>query len=138
MSQESLLEWTPPPDFRFNGPEYIEADDRARLTGQLLRVRAFMLPGHWKTVSEIAAVTGDPETSVSAQLRNLRKARFGSYIVERRAKGDRMGGLYEFRLLCPDVEDVPAEARKTSSQIIAELRAEVSALRAELARVGGL
>ncbi len=96
-----------------------------------------MLDGAWRTVSEISEVTGDPQPSVSAQLRHLRKPRFGSYIIERRSRGDRKRGLFEYRLLVPDVEDVPAPERKSDKETIAELRRENARLREQLAQVQG-
>ena len=81
----------------FNGPEYDPARDRERLTSQHIRIRDLMLDGRWRTIRQIAQATGDKsESSVSAQLRHLRKPRFGSYTVERRHLGD---GLYEYRVL---------------------------------------
>ncbi len=86
---------------RFNGPEYVERFDHARLTGQLLRVYAHMREGRWQTLEEIARATGDPQASVSAQLRHLRKPRFGSHVVEKRPRGNRAMGLWEYRLAPP-------------------------------------
>jgi hypothetical protein len=83
----------------FNGPAYEPAHDHARLTGQILRVWHCMRDSRWRTLGEIAAVTGDPQASVSAQLRHLRKEKFGAHVVERRARGDRERGLFEYRLL---------------------------------------
>jgi hypothetical protein len=139
MSTLTLFDWTPPPlqPIRFNGPEYSEADDRARLTGQIYRVRALMLDGAWRTVSEIHAVTKDPEPSISAQLRHLRKVRFGSHIVERRARGNRESGLFEYRLLLPDAEDVSAPLKQSASQTIAALRAENAELKRRIALLSG-
>ncbi len=57
-----------------------------------------MRDGKWRTLDEIATFTGDPHASVSAQLRHLRKARFGGHKVEKRARGDRHCGLFEYRL----------------------------------------
>ena len=83
---------------RFNGPEYEQVHDQARLTGQILRVYDLMKDGEWRTLGEIGEATGDPQASISAQLRHLRKPRFGSHVVERRARGERSHGLYEYRL----------------------------------------
>lgn len=85
----------------FNGPEYQRELDFARLTGQIRRVYDCMKYGEWRTLAEIAAITGDPEASVSAQLRHLRKVKFGAHQVERRARGEREHGLFEYRLLVP-------------------------------------
>lgn len=84
---------------RFNGPEYDPAHDNQRLSKQHARIRTLMLDGQWRTLPAIARLTGDPPASVSAQLRHLRKERFGSFIVERRPSGDRSRGLFEYRIL---------------------------------------
>lgn len=95
-------------DPHFNGPEYDPEQDLCRLSDQHTRIRDLMLDGAWRTIREIAAITGDPEASVSAQLRHLRKARFGSYTVERTHSGDRKRGLFVYRVLSPAItEDDP-------------------------------
>lgn len=81
---------------RFDGTDYVAERDNARLTGQILRVWECMASGQWRTLREIADITGDPEASVSAQLRHLRKERFGSHKVEREHVGK---GLYKYRLI---------------------------------------
>lgn len=85
----------------FAGAEYSAEHDKARLTGQLADVFAVMADGAWHTLSEIEEATGHPGSSISAQLRNLRKERFGSYVVERQSRGDRELGLFEYRVLAP-------------------------------------
>lgn len=90
---------TAPP--RFNGPDYDPALDQHRLTTQLDRIRALMLDGTWRTLAEIAQQTGDHEASVSAQLRHLRKPRFGAYQVFKRRRGDEHRGLFEYQVLRP-------------------------------------
>jgi hypothetical protein len=82
----------------FNGSDYVSALDCARLTKQHERVRGLMADGVWRTLAEIAAVTGDPPASISAQLRHLRKARFGGWTVEKRSRSQRERGLYEYRI----------------------------------------
>lgn len=89
---------------RFNGPVYDPYFDHDRLKKQLGRVWSKMIPGGWHTLGEIAGATGDPEASVSAQLRHLRKPRFGSYVVEKRNRGARDTGLFEYRLMRPGPE----------------------------------
>lgn len=83
---------------RFNGADYRPGRDDERLNGQIERVYALMKDGRWRTLSQIAATCGDPEASVSAQLRHLRKPRFGGHTVDRRYVG---AGLYEYRLILP-------------------------------------
>jgi len=82
----------------FNGPAYDPIFDKARLTGQILRVYNLMIDGNWRTLDEISRATGDPAASISAQLRHLRKEKFGRHIVDKRARGDRYRGLWEYRL----------------------------------------
>lgn len=82
----------------FNGPAYDPRHDKARLTGQILRVFDAMRDGKWRTLGEIAALTGDGEASISAQLRHLRKPRFGGHTVEKSPRGDRSLGLWQYRL----------------------------------------
>jgi hypothetical protein len=86
----------------FNGPEYDPKFDHVRLTGQIKRIYDLMQDGTWRTLDEIHRGTGDPHASISAQLRHLRKPRFGSHIVDRRARGDRSNGLYEYQLVIPE------------------------------------
>jgi len=87
-----------PPKGGFDGHTYEPKKDKVRLTKQIGRVFKLMRDGKWRTVQEIAAITEDPENSVSAQLRNLRKGRFGGHKVERRIRGYRAQALYEYRL----------------------------------------
>lgn len=83
----------------FNGPDYDPELDGERLTGQLRRVFDVVKDRRWHSLSKIAEITGDPESSVSAQLRHLRKERFGGWLIERkRAKPDSTRGLFLYRL----------------------------------------
>ena len=83
---------------RFNGPVYEPKHDQIRLTGQILRVFKCIEDQKWCTLDEISAVTGDPAASVSAQLRHLRKERFGAWTIEKRHRGNLKSGLWEYRL----------------------------------------
>lgn len=85
---------------RFEGPAYDPALDHARLTKQLGRVFNLMRDGVWRSLQDIASATGDPESSVSAQLRHLRKARFGSYTISKRRRVEGVG-TWEYRLEAP-------------------------------------
>lgn len=87
---------------RFNGPDYEPEFDQARLTGQIERIYNLMIDGRWRTLQEIEQATRDPQSSISAQLRHLRKKRFGSHIIEKRRRGDRTNGLFEYKLLKPE------------------------------------
>jgi hypothetical protein len=83
---------------RFNGPDYNAEIDNPRLVKQLKRIYDVMKDGQWRTLHEIHSLTLDPEASISAQLRHLRKERFGAYIINRRRKSDSIG-LYEYQLI---------------------------------------
>ena len=83
------VDLTPLPHLRFSGPEYDSKLDRIRLTGQIFRIFNLMKDEVWRTLSEIERVTDDPQASISAQLRHLRKARFGYHIVNKRRRGMR-------------------------------------------------
>ncbi len=63
----------------FNGPDYVEARDKQRLLNQRDRVFSVMADGVWRTLEDITRATGDPHASISAQLRHLRKPRFGGH-----------------------------------------------------------
>jgi hypothetical protein len=89
----------PPRSRAFDGPGYSPEHDHARLTGQIRRVWVAMLDGEWRTLSEIRAITGDPEASISAQLRHLRKTKWGDHDTPRRRRGNESNGLWEYRLI---------------------------------------
>lgn len=97
---------------RFNGAAYDRDRDDERMTGQLLRVWRAVKDGCWWTPAELERATGDNWSSISAQLRHLRKPRFGQHDVERRHV---MGGLFEYRVIPnPNAEAVMAAAAKKS------------------------
>lgn len=79
-----------------DGLTYDHARDGARLAGQHARVLALMRDGKWRTLAEIALYTRDPESSVSARLRDLRKLKFGGHTVEREYV---QSGLHRYRVL---------------------------------------
>jgi hypothetical protein len=59
----------------------LSKDDHVALGKGLLRVLAVLRDGYVHTVQEIAKATGDPEASVSANCRNLRKSKHGGHDV---------------------------------------------------------
>jgi hypothetical protein len=81
---------------RFSGGTYEHERDGERLNAQLIRVFAVMHDGEWRTLNQIANLTGDPTHSVSARLRDFRKRRFGSHIVLREYLRN---GLFRYRLV---------------------------------------
>ena len=79
----------------FDGVAYNHQRDNVRLAGQLQRVFDVMKDGNWRSLKELARAAEAPEASVSAQLRHLRKKRFGCYKVSRQHIE---GGLHVYRL----------------------------------------
>ena len=82
------------------GPAFDAKLDGKSLAKQHERIRDYMLGLHptdrWRTLREIAAALNYPEASVSAQLRHLRKPKFGSYDVEKRRRVPARGvGLFD-------------------------------------------
>ena len=62
--------------------------DIIRLKTQEKRVYGLMQDSRWRTLSGISIETGDPEASVSARLRDLRKA---GHEVNRQRKNEKSG-----------------------------------------------
>ena len=60
--------------------------------------------GSWLTLRELSQLTQYGEASISAQLRHLRKPKYGSYVVEKRVRRDVVlrdvehGAIWEYRL----------------------------------------
>ena len=108
----------------FSGADYHVERDQARLSTQLERVKDAMIDGQWRSLDQIADLAQAPQTSVSAQLRNLRKPEFGSWLVDRRHI-DR--GLYEYRLRAQTQADLFEQ--KTVKPTRAEMREGFEQLR---------
>ena len=81
---------------KFDGADYNHERDSERLTSQLSKIMDVVKDGNWRTLKEIADITLYPEASISAQLRHLRKERFGSHEVE---KTYIKNGLYKYRVI---------------------------------------
>ena len=97
--QGSLFVWTEQGEkpMRFDGPDYDEKLDQARLTGQNLKIFNLMRDRHWRSLNEIGSSLDEPESSVSAQLRHLRKARFGGHTINKKRRGN--SGTWEYQLI---------------------------------------
>ena len=78
------------------GVTYIPQFDKDRLNAQQKRVYRVMRDCEWRTLREIEQITDDPQPSISARLRDLRKM---GLVVERRRRGDPRKGLHEYRVL---------------------------------------
>lgn len=85
--------------------------DGKRLKGQHERVFALMSDGRFRTVPEIVKTLRQlwgknySETGVSARLRDLRKTKFGKYIVDSRRVGDPRNGLHAYRVRLPQQQE---------------------------------
>jgi len=84
----------------FDGATYIPSSDGSRLSTQFYRVLLLMSDSRWRTLAEIVTMAGGTEASVSARLRDFRKAKFGGTpdAVDRRRRGEAKRGLHEYRL----------------------------------------
>jgi len=78
-----------------DGATYNAQFDHDRLSRQAKLIYKLMVDGAWRSLSEISQITGEPEASVSARLRDLRKPRFGGFTVERRRRSK---GTFEYKL----------------------------------------
>ncbi len=83
---------------KFNGSDYVPEFDDERLKGQIKKIYELMIDGEWRTLSEIEQLTNFGQASISAQLRHLRKERFGNHTVNKRNRGVREKGLFEYQL----------------------------------------
>lgn len=79
-----------------DGTTYEAPLDFNRLNRQSKIVAMAMSDKQWHTLSELSAMTGQPEASISARLRDFRKKRFGGHTVERQRL---IGGLFAYRLI---------------------------------------
>lgn len=84
------------PEEAFDGETYEAPLDYERLSRQLQDVLYLMRDGKWRTLPEISTFLGFPEASVSARLRDFRKSKYGSNLVERERVS---GGLFRYRLV---------------------------------------
>jgi hypothetical protein len=97
MMQPSLLEWTPPVILGDrDGETFDRTRDLSRLNDQMMDVYRLMMDGQWRPLFAIASHTGHPEASVSARLRDLRKDKYGGFIVERKYIAN---GVHHYRLV---------------------------------------
>ena len=87
---------------KFGGETFDQDRDGPRLNRQCQTVFDLMQDRKWRTLREISRSCNEPEASVSARLRDLRKPRFGSYNVERRHVA---AGIWEYRVLPPVPSD---------------------------------
>lgn len=87
---------------QFDGKTYNEKRDHSPLKVQLDNVRSVMFDGQWHTLAELAAHPRIDAlaTSCSARLRDLRKTKFGSYVIKKRIRAGTKR-LWEYKLTIP-------------------------------------
>jgi hypothetical protein len=83
----------------FGGDTFDPTLDEERLRKQLALVWRIMFDGQWRTLAQLSReADGAPEASVSARLRDFRKAKFGGHTVERQ-RIPNGNGLHRYRLI---------------------------------------
>jgi hypothetical protein len=105
----------------FDGSTYDREIDGARLKGQLARVWGVMFDCGWYTLAEIRSAAGsvDSEAAVSARIRDFRKDKFGSFVVESRRRQGADAGLWEYSIRPPaaPVEPTPPAPAPTQTTL---------------------
>jgi hypothetical protein len=80
-----------------DGETYLPRPDKLRLNRQQLAVYEAMKYGAWWTLAALSRATGYPEASISARIRDFRKAKFGGFLVESERVPETRG-LWRYRL----------------------------------------
>jgi len=83
-------------DKKFDGSDYVPERDDNRLSAQHALIFNLMSDEKPRTLQEIYELTGAPPASISAQLRHMRKVKFGSHTVNKLYLGS---GLYIYTLI---------------------------------------
>ena len=88
----------------FDGETYEPSLDRERLGKQARAVYEVMIGGYWFTLRQIVLLCNEmdvwpSEAGVSARVRDFRKDKFGSHIVNRRRSD--ASGVFEYQLIDP-------------------------------------
>ena len=77
------------------GPAYVPERDERRLNAQLGAIWDYIRDQHWFTLAEVEGELGYPQASSSAQIRHLRKPKFGGHRIIKRYIDS---GLWEYQL----------------------------------------
>ena len=81
-----------------DGASYNPAVDGSRLSKQFLDVWNCLKIGGWWSLADIESYTGHPQSSISARIRDFRKAKFGSHNTERK-RAEKRKGTFVYRLV---------------------------------------
>lgn len=80
----------------FDGADYDHERDGKRLARNHFKLKELMKDKVFRTLGEISYLTKVPEASASAALRDFRKEKFGSHILNKKYLGN---GLYSYQLI---------------------------------------
>lgn len=84
---------------QIGGVTYDPEKDGERLGAQMIRVLEAMIDGKWRSLREIASLTDDPEASISARLRDVRKLWGEDAMESRRVPGaDPKRGCWQYKI----------------------------------------
>lgn len=83
------------------GATFVQEIDGVRLNRQQAAVYSVMADGRFRTLREIADLTGFPEASVSARLRDYRKPPLNRDVQRRRKRTGYGKGTWEYAVLDP-------------------------------------
>lgn len=111
MSEEYRGEGMDATDLR----SYVRELDEPRTMPNMHKILELMLDGRWRIYHEIGHATGLPPEYIASNLRNLRMKANGGYVVVKRPRGARAGGLWEYQLL-PSGTESPYDVKKVHSE----------------------
>jgi hypothetical protein len=100
---------------RYEGPVDPKID-QDRLMGQTREIHDLMIDGKRRTLAEIEDITGFPQSSISAQLRHLRKPRFGGFIVNKYRRYEDKG-VWEYELIKREIPASQGEDKTLNKSI---------------------
>lgn len=89
---------THPPEGDRGGYTYNPQRDRERLGRQARDVWDVMVQGGYHTLRAIEVVTGHPQCSISARLRDFRKPEYGAHTIDRHRLSETRG-THVYRLI---------------------------------------
>lgn len=91
---------------QFDGATYNPALDERRLRRLLGRVFDVLARGEWITLVQLSREVRGMTASVSARIRDLKKAKHGRWLVDKRRRSGR-SGIWEYRMRNADGTEIP-------------------------------
>lgn len=105
----------------FYGDGYEVERDHTRLTKALRLVYDVMRDQQWHTLRDIECETNQPQASISAHIRTLRRPENGGYCIHKRYKGN---GLHEYRMQLDAPTNWQPKVKKERPRDILQMEAE--------------